>query len=577
MGKKKTNQQDSEIKRMKDKRDKLPNCILWLVFVAIIIIVIATMAVMIMLCIDSGNNSPQDNNGKMESTLLASGLSIIGIAISVWAGLNIIQVLGKDKINQLYEEVTRSKEERYILNREEFINHIERNRDELNVYLQTMFRKMEVREEDASGISELYFACTVIEDQFQLFYLQHYQKLTLSEEKCQEVINRIENKLTQLKGSTISSKDIFIKYLKLRKAEIYFYSGYDSSKDDSFNSFLNARDIYSEVFQLPIEPANINNECCAGFTPIEFKVYMLNTMGEIHSKLVQMVDAQGDKEKYGKIAERYYEILMAIIEKNESIQREVFYRNYACLLERMGGENGFESERTKYIRGLHQKAMDIALSGNEPIQIQVRQTPSKLLFKAWLQFYHKEIERFGLLGMVTGNGEKFMNCKECIRNNMNDLKKYVKKARIYSKIAHEIYASDIYYLKMQAFAEQDMLLLLLMEEKDAEDVYFRLEKMLEDIQLVLVVEDDYSRALKNNFEEIRNYLNKHKVFQNILDSKYKKDTLPNSASDFMENQHVKYFSGLGGSIISDTTYILIGDTQSLNDLKLCKNRVDSDS
>lgn len=42
---------------------------------------------------------------KVESTILASGIAIIGIAIAVWAGLNIIQVLEKGMVDELREKV----------------------------------------------------------------------------------------------------------------------------------------------------------------------------------------------------------------------------------------------------------------------------------------------------------------------------------------------------------------------------------------------------------------------------------------------------------------------------------------
>ena len=48
---------------------------------------------------------------KVESTILASGIAIIGIAIAVWAGLNIIQVLEKGMFDDLQNKAKASVDE----------------------------------------------------------------------------------------------------------------------------------------------------------------------------------------------------------------------------------------------------------------------------------------------------------------------------------------------------------------------------------------------------------------------------------------------------------------------------------
>lgn len=112
---------------------------------------------------------------KAESTLLTTGLAIIGLAISVWAGLNIIQVLEKGKLDTLSKEVKLYRQERCDLNKRNFLNNILELDDTLNRHLYKMFSKIE---DDNDSLAAFYFEFNKIELNFQKVYTKqnHIQR-----------------------------------------------------------------------------------------------------------------------------------------------------------------------------------------------------------------------------------------------------------------------------------------------------------------------------------------------------------------------------------------------------------------
>lgn len=94
-------------KKRDTSKKSLYNKVLWCTIIAIIVIAILT--ILSMLCF--GMASPKFFDKKAEATLLASGLSIVGIAISVWAGLNIINALERGDVENVQTTLAGIKEQ----------------------------------------------------------------------------------------------------------------------------------------------------------------------------------------------------------------------------------------------------------------------------------------------------------------------------------------------------------------------------------------------------------------------------------------------------------------------------------
>lgn len=107
------NEQEQQEKREKDKKNRnfersrrfsLTFVIVVLGLAMVCIIALDWYSVVNILHAPSGGTALSAAE-KVESTILASGIAIIGIAIAVWAGLNIIQVLEKGMVDELREKV----------------------------------------------------------------------------------------------------------------------------------------------------------------------------------------------------------------------------------------------------------------------------------------------------------------------------------------------------------------------------------------------------------------------------------------------------------------------------------------
>ena len=498
-----------------ERRKNLPNFVLVCVVVAVIIIGISTVVAIVVLCF----MSPRYFDKKAEATLLASGLSIIGIAISVWAGLNIIQILGQDKLKELYEEdVAKYKEERYILNRETFLNDIGKHKDELNKYIHSLFVEVNSSIQDKGEESELFFYSKFVEEQFQSIYQQHYQKVKLVKEQVAPIVREIDMRIVKLGNSKIENKDIFINYFKLRKAEISFFLGYDVGKRDSYKFFSDAGEAFADVFNGIKNLDVLSVKYLDYFKTDTFAAFMINTMGEVYSKMLHAQSSEKTSkskvfEENERMALGYYKILEEILSNPNSspeVQREIYYRNHACLLERMKDYTEiFEDEKFESrIKELHQKAMEIALSKDEPTKIQVRQIPSKYLFKAWLQFYHRKMQYVDLLGICTKENETHKNY---VIENMEMMSEYAERAALYAEIATSLYPNDIYNIKMWAFAERDLVLLSLLKGENARSIYLKFAERIRKMKLLLVNDDDYSRQLESEFLKITTLLKDYKT------------------------------------------------------------------
>ena len=133
----------SESKRRKKERKeyRTNRLFLWVVVGAFLFVSASILFMNYKICFTSiGTGMPADK--KAESTLLSSGLSIIGLASSVWIGLNIVQVLEKKELDALGKEVAIYRRERCELNRRNFFNNLLALDDILNRHLYKLFSEI---------------------------------------------------------------------------------------------------------------------------------------------------------------------------------------------------------------------------------------------------------------------------------------------------------------------------------------------------------------------------------------------------------------------------------------------------
>lgn len=418
---------------------------------------------------EDASGEEKNNTEIVESTLLASGLAIIGIAISVWAGLNIIQVLEKDKLLELEKQVTQYKHERYVTNKTLFLQSVQSDPNELNRYI---YAKLSAHadEDDDEVTPEMYFELNQIEEMFQLAYKEQLlEHRTLGNdffnaaiEKCEKNKNYIEKR--------VRNAEVIIDYIEIRILEFIFYKGYTrQTKIDKeiISCYQKVIDGFCNMFPELKEPEKIVKERKFIDNNILLTVYMLNTIGEAYSKIIESYGTPKVvkccmREK-AKTAIEYYEALVSLTKEVDSVEkeerkrlvRETYYRNYGVLLERIS-KNLDQNTKLTFIKNgriqqLYQQAADIELCGKNEI----------LRYKAFytlLSFYNKVIDNFQI--------KKFLEEKNSgLNHEQKGMQQYSQEMLIYAEVAENRYPTMLYFMKCKAFIVRDLTIWAIKEGK----------------------------------------------------------------------------------------------------------------
>lgn len=292
------------------------------------------------------------------SVLLSTGLSIIGIAISVWAALNITNAINRGDIENLRDTVSDLKSTTKII--EPYINHnkniqfelflveLERfSEDPIIDYFANLFRQYYDYSE-ALPYSEL----IVIELKFSQVRKRHqsayhYDPVLISTAK--EGLKAINNVNEKLGVGLYYIK----KYLEYRKYEFMFFMGYcESGKKEGADLFYKAVEGYLRY----AESFGANFQQQTDQATRYRTAYLSNTIGESYSKIVHYyIEEREQLSKFApeirKIADnavKYCELSIQLLSIEQ--QTSTYYRNLGCAYERRDG-------LTKDFRNCH-KAID---------------------------------------------------------------------------------------------------------------------------------------------------------------------------------------------------------------------------
>lgn len=317
------------------------------------------------------------------STFLTDGLTLIGLAISVWAGLNIANAIERKELEQNMCAIDKLKKDTNEIQKEFkpisenienisntlwflFENEILKTRDdEATLFLYNVFTKKSL--EKSQLLIRVLPDLIVIEQLFNQVYVLHDSKQELNQEIQDRGIKGIDRIKRCLQVVEDSGDVDIIYYLKFRMAEFHFYLGY-TTKDlgyvyyyyktagdlylelhEYFTAFLPE---YSEMFfdcngKMDVE------KCVPKFSKdsqsdIKLSIYFANSICEAYSRIVLCVNENdfkaGDKQytKDGYAIEDLKEITQKAIFygfcstkwAENTLRNEVYFRNLGCAYER---------------------------------------------------------------------------------------------------------------------------------------------------------------------------------------------------------------------------------------------------
>lgn len=524
-----------EQKQEKNQNKNLYNKVLLCTMISVAVVAVISLVSIVYLCSISGPTS----GGKMEAVLLDTGLSIIGIAISIWAGLNIINALEKkdieevqdtlkntkakvDKLSENVEEIEIVKNEQGDIYKGFFLQELlKTNYDVMSRYFYKLFS-------DCKDISTAeYVKLVLIEQYFSQVYLQYGEKSSLKSlvfSRAYDGIKLIDEVYEQYK----KKGDLLLeRYLLFRKYEFTFLMGYMRVGVPKFDSFIYAANGFAQIsnkfgVELPeVDGDQDDWEYTGEDDNLEIAVYFVNTIGEAYSKIIEdkgLIGKRSQKEKITQemmknFAEKAVKYLEITVKWNQSIgTREVYYRNLGCAYERMDRLFGQIGSHAKEIISNYKKSFLIVISNNEEKMDRIQK-----IYHTLLSYYERYMRIYFRLDKKAIFKEKknFIDFLEKIEGCVEiEIKEYLVHYQQASEIAMMDNARFSLQKSLNGFAWTWILVFLLNNDKyikekyvEAEDVYMKKIRNIINVLDAMGINDTYSQELKERYEIIEEYLN----------------------------------------------------------------------
>lgn len=410
----------------------------------------------------------------LEDALLSTCLSIIAMAISVWAVLNVLNALDKKSVDDLQNDLENIKS-RHIQSIEEISNiQLECSKNELLSELiknladcATEIIYKTIQNMPASQSIPFYELTRIEQSFFQVYKLHGYAHDTMILKKiANQGIKEINVLRENIKTIQEHENKIIEYILQYRLGGFYYYKAYCYKDQNRMNLALQAIEHYKgsmELFGLEIPeyceydgqyPCHFGN--CTGGEK-EIASYICNIIGDTYSIIIKKgeekattVFTSDEIEQYGRMAVFY----CAYAVEWSGWSNEVYLRNYGCALERMYSIKMCNEQIVEQIFKIYQTALDISI---------VKGILSHKAFYTWLSFYHKQTDTIV---------EQLIRTKSSKRVNkdfrMQILQNQSENATQYAVLAMQSYREKIVFQKFYTFALRNLCVLELVCNKNKE-------------------------------------------------------------------------------------------------------------
>ena len=492
-------------------------------------------------------------NENMESALLATGLSIIGIAISVWAVLNIINALDRrdvDEVKTTLEHLSKKHKNKYKELEEEHktLSEAQKQYKESHDKLTKEYLNLKVAQQQnykEQFVSELlksvedYSTKLIVEQIRNISVVEGipFAKLTHLEQLFVEVlVLHQHDESTKLiadtadSGVTMAQKIIetiddnlpgarvIKQYLEYRIGDFYFYKAYCEKDTDRRDLALLAIEQYiksAKLFDVVIPEYMEQNE----YLPQEYELcpggqkrigaYLCNAIGEAYSKIVQNAknllkcgELQEKVDEYKKKAVFYCAYAVKWCDR----ERELYFRNLGCALERVLGDDMYSEKNINTITKLYQDAFEI--SANQ------KHIPEKV-FYTWLSFDWKWSDH--IIAQIRGEIKDYKWL--CRKSELvtEQLRNRADIAIHYGQLAKETYSDILVHHKFFAFTLRNVCIWEILtngKTKAANRHYRKFKQAVAKLNAFYPDPsqwDDFMRELNQYVVEINSYLESHSV------------------------------------------------------------------
>ena len=441
------------------------------------------------------------SEGAQERNLLSTGLSLIGLAISVWATLNIINVLDKKDVEDLRSQLVRLKEEHETLSTEQNYNTLRKEFENCtsDYAMKSLAAKMsDVGKEYCPQLS------VVMQYYSRVYQLNQQGKRDESlDSATNEGIRYIDFLLQRNNEFRIQNEDVR-QFLHYCKGEFLFYKAYCFEGEKRYHCSMDSLSEYekcTELFHVKLPRFSLKE--AQKYPDIKYKkctdsigIYLVNTIGESYSKAVQGINKwENHKLKEEEVEELKYKTLFycAYAVNWSDSENQIYLRNLGCALEAVYGRQLYKTDMWKNAEDAYQKAMNICISSGEvPYNV----------FYTLLSLNHRYSNyRISLLkGDAEGN-TWLVQKPEVITN---ELICYTKRVLQYAELAVKTYPEKLVFEKLYALALRDACIWQIVENGLPETDFY--EKFVEKVNMLNVFfpeeRDDYLTEINKYMEQI---------------------------------------------------------------------------
>lgn len=325
--------------------------------------------------------------------VMSSGISIIAIAVAVWAGLNIANAVERRQLINLQEALTDVEERQRKLKdeekayaetiediratqKEEFLIELERlSFDVLSRKLFDVFYIIDIKKE---GKSIPWAKLTSIEREFRLIDFAAREKRTsvgllrvtdgneFFLRVVDQCVNRIDNLLSMY---TMEKNDIVSCYLNIRKGDLYYYRGYESRAHEDFQTTIRLYTHKAVLNQL----LNIESkDPGGGIKTLQDSCKLMKTQDKKEPLVAYMCNTIGDSYRImddlsnSRVFSEYATVLCPneITSPEELEAAEIYHRKRGCVLERIFAADGKQLDESSFKATMeeYEKAAKIKLT-----------------------------------------------------------------------------------------------------------------------------------------------------------------------------------------------------------------------
>lgn len=383
------------------------------IFLALALIV-AVISILFIVFFTCRSSAIMEQAGEI-GNLLSAGLGIIGIAIAVWAALNITNAISRAEIEKAGKTVSALEQkidpiDKFVqknkgVQKELFLQEINKHKyDPIIGYFESQIHKS--KKEDP------YSELTIIELLFSRVKALHRSEYAVDSTLLSLAKDGIKH-IDGLEGKSGYSE--FAKYyLCYRRAGFNFYMGYCAeSRSAGAEYFLTAVEKYKEFANYIGLSLDKKINSSAERDKLEAAAMLYNSIGESYSKIVHYYNDDPEirtKDIFQKNVAEYSNRAVAYLinavdceEKVNGFARSTTYRNLGCAYERKDKQEGNYGGNKDNIISSHQKALARALDDSVASTVTIKNA-----YHTLLSYYCKFITHT----ISGGETERFTDLKD---------------------------------------------------------------------------------------------------------------------------------------------------------------------